>query len=60
MMVGCGFSVSVKYFRLSLVKLRKLIRIDGLGYHDDGEEHLGIAEDVSEGENSKLCSNAVN
>eukprot|EP01036_Dinobryon_divergens_P035626 gene35626-46208_t len=21
---------------------------DGLGYHDDGEEHLGIAEDVSE------------
>lgn len=25
--------------------------LDGLGYHDDGEEHLGVAEDAFDGEN---------
>lgn len=34
--------------RLRSISLR--VFVDGLGYHDDGEEHLGVGEDVFDGE----------
>lgn len=31
------------------MKLIFLIFLDGLGYYDDGEEHVGVEEDTNEG-----------
>jgi uncharacterized protein (DUF2141 family) len=43
--------ISVSYTNLPLYEqyaLTFFYDLDGNGYHDDGEEHIGIAEDASE------------
>lgn len=39
----------VVIFALQLLIPLFVSQIDGLGYHDDGEEHLGIGEDDYDG-----------
>ena len=50
-------SYSPRCIRCSLFSLSVILssqlspthKTDGLGYHDDGEEHLGVAEDAYDG-----------